>query len=529
MSNYKFPVTDPFSLSRNTNVNFNYVWDPSDKNWAPQNKSTSNNAASTSAFGEPLSVKISPVIQLDGIYGFDEKKFDQFTSLGGSVSFDNSLMKVSTGTSSYGYGVLRSKRAVRYRPGQGALCRFTAKFSQGVDGYIQRAGFFNQEQALQIGMKDEDFGIFLQNGGKAHIVKLTLNSAASGSETITITLNGIQNVISISDTTLQENILSLKNHNYLGGWIVSQIDNTLIFLSNSLGPKTGSYSFETSLGGSASGSFQQLQLGVDNSETFIKQSDFNIDKLDGKGESGMIINTMKLNVFQINFRWLGAGEIRFAIENPSNGDLIFFHHIHWANQNIIPHLDNPSMKIGYVAASLGGSGANVSVEGASFMGAIEGEIQTTSLPISAFYSRSSPDIPKDVNTHLLSLKNRAVNSDKINQRELIIKNISIAATAVAATPAFIYLYFDPFGETLITSNDLYFVSNGSFSSLSTTQTTMISGLKPIAVFAITTASSQTIDLSELRIVVPPQSKICFSISAPAAIKTAEISVNYIED
>ena len=40
MSNQKYPNTNPFAHERNTNVNFNYVWDENDSNWIPQSESS---------------------------------------------------------------------------------------------------------------------------------------------------------------------------------------------------------------------------------------------------------------------------------------------------------------------------------------------------------------------------------------------------------------------------------------------------------------------------------------------------------
>ena len=164
-----------------------------------------SSASSTSAFGEQVTVPITPVIQLDGLYGLLDKNFETFTgpslvgSIDGSAGVTTSLMEVATGDG-YGYGVLRSRRAVRYRPGQGAMTRFTAAFTGSVDGttnlgvgitgYTQRAGFFTQEQALQIGFDDTNgkFGILRQNGGKAQIETLTIATGAATSTTAQIEL-----------------------------------------------------------------------------------------------------------------------------------------------------------------------------------------------------------------------------------------------------------------------------------------------------------------------------------------------------
>ena len=69
-------------------------------------------ATHRSAFGEPLAVPITPVIQLDGLYGLLDKNFETFTgpsivgSVDGSASVTGTLMEVGTGDG-YGYGVLR--------------------------------------------------------------------------------------------------------------------------------------------------------------------------------------------------------------------------------------------------------------------------------------------------------------------------------------------------------------------------------------------------------------------------------------
>ena len=153
-------------------------------------KIINDGASSRSAFGELLTVTPTPVFQLDGLYGFDATKVERYTNATG-ITTTSTLFQASTGTSAYGYAVIRSKRTVRYRPGQGALARFTAKFDTGRTGYTQRAGFFTQEQALQVGYNtDGKFGIVRANGGKAHIHKFAIGTKAAGTENITVTLAG---------------------------------------------------------------------------------------------------------------------------------------------------------------------------------------------------------------------------------------------------------------------------------------------------------------------------------------------------
>ena len=480
-------------------------------------------ASFRSAFGEQVHVPVTPVIQLDGLYGLNSNKFELYTS-GTGITTSNTLMTVKSGTGAYGYGVIRSKRAVRYRPGQGALTRFTAQFDTGKTGYTQRAGFFTQEQSLMVGFNTNGkFGILRENGGKAHIHRFLVTTQASETETITVTLAGTATTITIPAGTTTQNATSIGTSSF-SGWNVDYDNSEIIFLSNSLGPKTGTFSITSS--GTLVATAATLQSGITQTEHWTYQENWNIDNLTGVGgttnPSGITLNPQTLNVYQINFRWLGAGEMRYAIENPLNGDMIFFHHEHYSNKNTTVHLDNPSLKIGYVAAELNGnSGAGVTVSGASMLGAIEGLISPTDYPVAAYTSRTA-NIPSDTITHLLSVKGNLVSYNKINTRELILKKIAIGAVASASSPCLVYLYINP-----TTTSKLSFTPLTQASSYSTTDA-VVSGT-PIAIFSVTSGAPQTIDVSDLRIAIPPKTILSMAISSSAQLTRVDSGITFIED
>jgi len=216
--------------------------------------------------------------------------------------------------------------------------------------------------------------------------------------------------------------------------------------------------------------------------------------------------------------------MRFAIENPTTGDMMPVHHIHYTNRNNTVHLDNPSLKIGYVAANLdGNTGAGVTVSGASMMGAIEGVINTTTLPIGAFRTKTGGMNSTGTKFHLITIKGGMIVNNKINTRELIVKKISALTTSAGTAPCFIYLYIDP-----ITADPLDFTPLGNASSYSTTDTT-ITGGDPAAVFCVTSGAPETIDLDELRIVLPPQRLFTLAISSSAVLQNADAAITFVED
>jgi len=487
-------------------------------------KILNDGATSRSAFGELLTVTPTPVVQFDAIYGLDPNKVERY-EFGTGITTSNNLIEVSTGTGAYGYGVVRSKKTVRYRPGQGALARFTAKFDEGRTGYTQRAGFFTQEQALQVGYNtDGKFGIIRANGGKAHLHRFTINTKASGTENITVTLAGTATTVSIgAGTTTFDNAAGIGTQTF-PGWTVDYRSNEVMFLSNSLGPKSGTFSMTSN--GTLVATSTTAQAGVNQTEHWIYQEDWNEDNLTGVGgttnPSLVTLNPQKLNVFQINFRWLGAGEMRFAMENPNNGDMIFIHHEHYSNRNNNVHLDNPSLKIGYVAAELSGnSGLGVTICGASILGAIEGPISPVDYPAAAYSSRST-SIPADTITHLLSIKGNITSNNKINAREIIVKKLTCGAKTAGDAPCLVYLYLEP--TYSVTPS---FTKVGNSSAYSTTDAT-ITGT-PLSVFVITSGSSETIDISDLRIVLPPKTRLALAISSSGQINRVDAGITFIED
>jgi len=59
-------------------------------------------------------------------------------------------------------------------------------------------------------------------------------------------------------------------------------------------------------------------------ETRIKQSEFNMDKLDGTGPSQYNIDLSKMQMFYIDYTWYGAGFVRWGIRGPK-GDVVYCH------------------------------------------------------------------------------------------------------------------------------------------------------------------------------------------------------------
>ena len=501
------------------------------------------------AFGEAIVSQISPAFQLDGLYGItDENEFQLNEAGSGTQSVDdNGLMTVSSGTTGGSFATLRSKRSVRYRPGQGSLARFTAMFPDSqVDGYQQLAGFINQSDILGVGFnygdttvfpqKRDEFAILRRQNSKAQVAQFTIDDAATlAEETIRITLNNEDFEVTIKAGDTSQNTAELGTAIY-AGWIVDYFDNELFFLFNGPPtPLTGTFSISNLTGGGTlRGTYTELQKGAAPNDNWTYQSDFNLDKLDGTGPSKMQIDPTQLNVFQIDFRWLGAGRIRYSIEDPATGVLFPFHIDLYANRNTQPSISNPSLRIGYgvINAAPGiGTGTDVEVKGASMMGSIEGQvIRNVTTKSVSFTDTYNPGLTDSTEHCLLTLKNNRIATpgkpNVLNQRELIINSISAAIKDNGQSGDSILVYI--YKNAASNPNALTYTLLDSLMSYSTTQSVINANQegKRIGSFAVTSNSDLTIDLTPLRIILAPLDTLSIVYYSLNTITGLSMSINF---
>ena len=492
-------------------------------------------AGQVSAFGEPLAISPTAVIQLDAIYGTTSDVIQRYNNGTGSSSGSNAqVFRVESGTTQGGYGVLRSKRFMRYRPGQGIVTRFTAAYTQGVAGSLQFAGLANQENRLAFGFHNDRFGVVRSTGGKATILLMTMTAAPNATQTATITLNGVAYTVTLANTSSEVAVQTITNRvGGYGGWLFQQTDGAMLWLAPTLGPMNGGFSFTST--GNATATFTVKQAGVAQTDHWTYQDEWNVDRLDGSGDelnpSGMTLDPTKLNVYQIAMRWLGAGVISYAVEDQASGAMVYVHREHYTNQHTVPHIDNPSFKITYGVYNTTNT-TNLTLIGASMYGAVEGTIFLNELTRSKHHSKTS--LAKDLVHHCMTIKNAVVTNGLaganngnyiLNAKEAILKQLSVSIQGT--DPANVYLLFDATSlsvshlyNNINNCNEVFSTVDGTFNL--TTDTAIWAGLVGIN-------GTFNIDLSAYRITIPPGSQISIAIQSTNGISRMDCSLTWSED
>lgn len=163
----------------------------------------------------------------------------------------------------------------------------------------------------------------------------------------------------------------------------------------------------------------------------VSQASFD-DKLDGTGASGITIDPTKLNIFQINFQYLGSGAISFFVEKSSTGEMVKFHTIQYANLNTSPSVYNPNFH--YVMyANNKSTTSNLSVKTGSYGYFIEGKSDLSEIHQPQFNSGSIQKTSVTTEVPILTIRNKATYASKTNFVDILMERFTIGLDAASAS------------------------------------------------------------------------------------------------
>jgi len=360
------------------------------------------------AFGELITAHKTPVVQISNRYQLDPSNvntLEVFEATGGNGTNNGNLFQCSTGTSLGGYGVVRSKNTLNYRAGQGVEAQFTAKFTTGVALSLQFGGMFSLTETLAFGYDGVNFSTLHSYGGAAEVQLLTVTATGAGTTTITLDGDsvGITTTAGTVQTVAEELRVGLAADGTLGAkWRFEQIDDKVYCISQSVGNKTGTMSAT----GASTVTISEQTAGVVKTDNHVAQSSWSETTTPFVG-----FDPTKLNIYKVEYGYLGSANINYSIYDPNNGSWVLVNVIRWANNNNGTSLGSPDLKIGWTSASLGATGTNLIVEGASASMMIEGDERLTNDTHATSASQGSVGTTA---TNVLSLKNRVVFGDRYN-------------------------------------------------------------------------------------------------------------------
>ena len=423
-------------------------------------------------FGALHTENLTPLFQADAVYNVNQNEANVTQSGSGTVTVSDSLFLCSTGTTVGSQAVLQSRKRLRYRAGQGVVGRFTAVYTSPVANSYQIVGYGHAEDGVYIGYVGTQFGVLYVNRGVREQRTLTVTTGSSTTENLTITLNGTAYSVPVTNSgNIQRTVYEISRFDY-AGWTAYPNGATVVFLRDSAGTASGTYSLA---GTTAVGTFAQTKAGVASTDTFIDQSSFNVDKLDGTGPSGFTIDPQKGNVFQIDIQYLGFGAIVFKVEvaptDGNNANWEVFHIIRNPNTLTTSTFGNPSFPF-TMAGYSAGSTTNLTVKCASYMGGIEGQKMLHGNRFS--YYNQLTTVTAASYQCLMTIGNKLTYGNRSNQS--VINILSVSGAVKHTNPVIYYLVRN---ATLAGNPNFSDYSTNSSSIIDTSATTCTFNLNQV--------------------------------------------------
>lgn len=396
----------------------------------------SSTGLSTGVFGEQLIAEPTPIIQKNFVYG-EPTDWEKISATGGSVTFSDNFTICQTGTSVGGYGVSRSNRSQLYKAGEGNSFKFTAIFdsTNALALSRQSAGPLNLTDAAQFGYDGVTFGVLHEYGGAPEIQTLTVTAAATGNEALTVTIAGTEYTVNVTSGSIQQNAHEIEQSliSQVSGYRFDHIGDTVVCQSENAATATNDFTLTGP--GTCAGTFVQNKVGQATNKDWTPQTSWNKATLINE-DGGFTLDPSKLNVYKVDYGYLGSAGIRYYVYNPVKLEWVHVHTVKFSNLNTTTLFTNPSMKVGWVAASLGSSGVNLTVKGASCESSIQGKRVPRERTKSKKVVQTSMG---NTETTALAIRNRLVFGDKPNLGEIIPTKISVDTDQVKGGVFGVYL------------------------------------------------------------------------------------------
>ena len=443
------------------------------------------NVPSTSPFGDVVGTDLHPYISLKGTYGLTDDH-QVLTGFGGSASVVDAEYVLESGTTLYGYANVWSRQPIVYRAGIGCEARVTGRFSTPLALSQQLCGLYSAADGMFAGYNGTRFGVMHRYGGEFHIVTLTVTVAASGAETATLTLNGTAYTFAVTAGTTAHNAHEVEAGIAAGAagtyWYAQHIGSTVKIVFKGAGAKSGAYTLTST--GTLAGTFATVNTGVAPTENWYYQEDWSNDK-------GGWFNAAKGNLFRFEFAYLGYGPLKWYIFHQDLLTWILVHTVKWSNYNVGTNFGNPSLRVGWAVGSVGSSGTNVVMRGASGMAALQGKDSSPDRIFSAIANNASVS----TETQILSVKVRYDFGSRFSNC-IVLPSLNVATDSTKGMIFRVYLNTTVAGTT---THD-YIDVNQSVCIYDTAGTT-VSGGRILGAYVVGPSGSRAVSASDLGIVL----------------------------
>lgn len=242
--------------------------------------------------------------------------------------------------------------------------------------------------------------------------------------------------------------------------------------------------------------------GVDQ---FTAQSDWNELPFDD-------LDPTRLNVYQIQYQWLGAGEIRFYVEIPGFGGFVLMHRVKYANTETDVSLQNPSLPLIALVKNAGNT-TNLELRTPSGSSGVEGDSLNRSQR--ALYGADAVETSVTTEVPILSIRNPETYQGLANRLSLRVQFIKVTAISNAGNRIGRFRVYE---DATLTGASFTALDANTTPAQRDAAATAFSGGIVIASTAIAANQNDTIPFAAVfPFIIPPGSSVTITAQAVTAI------------
>jgi hypothetical protein len=450
------------------------------------------NLPDVSAYGEAVTVPITPRIQALPIYG-RISKINSVNIGTGAATVENSLFSCSTGTTAGSVATIFTRRAVGFRAGQGTVGIGSASFTAGQTGTgRQSAGLQNGSDDISFGYTpslSSEFGISYRARGLQEIRRIDITAASTSTGNVTVTLNNTAYVVALTSTgSIAKNaddIAEAINSTPGTLWRAYAANGDVIAYYVLTSGATGTYSYNAGTTGSAA-TITQLVAGQAATAAFFPQSAWN-------GLPQPNLDPTKINEYKIQ---VGGEDVSFFIKSIDSGKFELVHRYIHANTSNLPMFNNPSFRWSWVASN-GNTTDDIDCVGDSCMIGVQGIIGDPAGTGGLSFTREVTT----AETVILSIENRHTLGGKVNLGNIYLNELE---TFIDSAKGGVFTVYK--SSTLDGNYDFQYFDETNSIAITDTVSEAQTGGNSVA-SSLSRRSGSNIDLAKLNVVLLPGERL----------------------
>ncbi len=477
--------------------------------------------------GELETAQKTLLVQAQFPYALNARLMHSLLSGSGTTAVANSLLVLHTETTTASDAFIHTELLAQYFPGQSQVSRWTGLYqSGGTAGTEAIIGYGNEEDGFFFGYDGTAFGVLHRFGGATEHQTLTVTTGAvTASGTITINLDGVGTEVEVVSGDSVQAVARAIGAVSFTEWEALVIGDTIIFTSHHAEPETGTFSLVDTDTTGVVGSFVETIVGKGPTDTWIAQTAWNHDTMDGDNDaanpSGMNLTVSNLNTFQIHF--IQSGGVGFFIEDTDENALVTVHEIHYSNNNTAVSIQNPSLPM-WAGVKNGSTTTDIEVSVASMAVFTEGPAPSTGLNNAAFGTSTGSHTTEQ---SVLCIINKPVFQSVENRVSIQPQRVSFSANgAGAAKFTTLKVHLNP---TLGGDPSFTDISTATSVVASDTAGTTLTGGNITAQFEFgADVENFTLNLAEDVGPLAPETLICFGVTTDGGTTDVTVGVTWRE-